>query len=472
MSRQQLPCASQTQRALLGIILQFPNRLSDCDRFGINDTHFQGVELELWQEIVWAEADGRPFDMNSLSDHLRNTRSSSNEAAALVGSLAECYSAEGVPAMLPDYCRTLVETKERRTACTLGEKLAAAARGHGDGWRDLIDRLASIGTDTGKEGFPKIVDAADLCANPPPIPPEVIEGVLHRGGKLVLGGGSKSFKTWTLMGLSLGVAAGTEFLGFECKRGRVFYVNLEIPEAFFTRRLGEICKAKGISLEKGSLDVLNLRGYAADAAVLLPRIIRMAKKMGYALIILDPIYKMLGERDENASRDMADLMNLIERMTVQTGAAVAFGSHFAKGNASGKESMDRISGSDVFARDPDSIMTMTRHEVEGCFSVEMTLRNHPPQMPFVVRWRHPLMVVEPLLDPAKLKQKPGCKEIVSAEEVLNELGDDALTFSDWCQKATETLLISNDTFKRRLRELKKTARVGQSPMEGNKYVKA
>ena len=102
----------------------------------------------------------------------------------------------------------------------------------------------------------------------------------------------------------------------------------------------------------------------------------------------------------------------------------------------------------------------------------MTLRNHPPQMPFVVRWRHPLMVVEPLLDPAKLKQKPGCKEIVSAEEVLNELGDDALTFSDWCQKATETLLISNDTFKRRLRELKKTARVRQSPMEGNKYVKA
>ena len=64
MSRQQLPCASQTQRALLGIILQFPNRLSDCDRFGINDTHFQGVELELWQEIVWAEADGRPFDIN------------------------------------------------------------------------------------------------------------------------------------------------------------------------------------------------------------------------------------------------------------------------------------------------------------------------------------------------------------------------------------------------------------------------
>src|ERR1051325_5990145 len=34
-------------------------------------------------------------------------------------------------------------------------------------------------------------------------------------------------------------------------------------------------------------------------------------------------------------------------------AAVALAGHFTKGNASAKEAIDRISGSGVFARDPD-----------------------------------------------------------------------------------------------------------------------
>lgn len=38
------------------------------------------------------------------------------------------------------------------------------------------------------------------------------------------------------------------------------------------------------------------------------------------------------------------------RLTVETGAGVAFGSHFSKGNQIQKESIDRISGSGVFAR--------------------------------------------------------------------------------------------------------------------------
>ena len=41
--------------------------------------------------------------------------------------------------------------------------------------------------------------------------------------------------------------------------------------------------------------------------------------------------------------------------------------------------MDRISGSG---------------NADDFFAVEMTLRNHPPQEPFVVRREHPLMVID------------------------------------------------------------------------------
>jgi len=71
-------------------------------------------------------------------------------------------------------------------------------------------------------------------------------------------------------------------------------------------------------------------------------------------------------------------------LAVTTGAAVALAGHFSKGNASAKESIDRISGSGVLARDPDSLITFTRHEEQDAFTVEMTLRNLAPVEPFVV----------------------------------------------------------------------------------------
>lgn len=63
--------------------------------------------------------------------------------------------------------------------------------------------------------------------------------------------------------------------------------------------------------------------------------------------------------------------------------------------------MDRIGGSGVFASDPDTIVRMTRHKVDDAFAVEMTLRNHPPQEPLVVRREHPLMIIGVKLFPAK-----------------------------------------------------------------------
>ena len=39
---------------------------------------------------------------------------------------------------------------------------------------------------------------------------------------------------------------------------------------------------------------------------------------------------------------MAALMNSLERLSVTTGAAVAFAAHYSKGNQSGKEAIDRV----------------------------------------------------------------------------------------------------------------------------------
>jgi hypothetical protein len=315
------------------------------------------------------------------------------------------------------------------------------------------------GADAYIGGLPEIEDACDLMEREGVLPLELIAGVLHQGAKLVLGGGSKSFKTWSLLDMAISVATGTDWWGFNTHQGHVLYVNFEIQKPFFAARLREVQAAKKVNLMPGQLHTHNLRGHAADADIVIPMIEDKMKSNSYALVVIDPLYKLLGSKDENATRDMAAIMNRLETLAVNTGAAVVFGSHFAKGNASGKESMDRISGSGVFARDPDAILTMTAHETDGAFTVDLTLRNNKPQEPFVVRRLHPLMIRDEVLDPAKLKTKPGRKTVVEADELLVLLDEEPLSSKDWQEKAEAVFGIKRTAFLDKTKKLREDRKV-------------
>ena len=255
--------------------------------------------------------------------------------------------------------------------------------------------------------LPDLIDAADFLATPIEQPAELVAGILHKGSKLAFGGSSKSFKTWSLLDLAISVATGLNWLGRPTAQGRVLFVNFEIQPHPWQRRIIAVAKAKGVKIEHGTIHLLNLRGHAADFRQLIPRILERCRVENFALIILDPIYKLYGCTDENAAGDVAALLNSLERLATETGAAIAFGAHFAKGNAAGKEAIDRISGSGVFARDPDSLLIFTKHETDDAFTVEPILRNFAPVAPFAVRWQFPLMQLADDLDPAKLKQVAG-----------------------------------------------------------------
>jgi putative DNA primase/helicase len=304
--------------------------------------------------------------------------------------------------------------------------------------------------------LPAIVDAASFIQEKIETPPELVAGVLHQGSKLAFGGGSKTFKTWTLLDLALAVATGEPWLSFKTVKGRVLFLNFEIQPAFFQQRIRAVADAKRIALAHGMIDLWNLRGQAAGYASIFPRIIERVKDGGYALIVLDPIYKCYGDVDENSAGAVAGLMNSIEGLTVETGAAVAFGAHYSKGNQAGKEAIDRISGSGVFARDPDSILNFTKHEVEDAFTVEATLRNFKPIAPFVVRFLFPLMRRADELDPAKLKKKqPGRKRIHTVEKILDCLAGQSLTTTAWQKRASSEMGIPKTQFYELLEEAKK-----------------
>ena len=184
------------------------------------------------------------------------------------------------------------------------------------------------------------------------------------------------------------------------------------------------------------LDVWTLRGSGAALWQLLPALLAKIEAGKYTLIIIDPIYKVLGGRDENSAGDISQLCNELEQIAVKTGAAVLFAAHFSKGNQAGKEAIDRIGGSGVFSRDPDTIITLTKHaDSERAFTVDLILRNLPEQPPFVVEWDFSIMRQRTDLDPARLKQTAGRKREHDPRNLLaaiaNTTAENPISISAW-----------------------------------------
>ena len=298
-------------------------------------------------------------------------------------------------------------------------------------------------------GLPEWLDGNDLISLEAETPEVLIGGedggddgaILRRGSKLVIGGGSKMGKTWCLIDLALSVAAGGKWLGrFQCRQGTVLYVNLELKGHTAGKRMRWIAEKRGLTRGTGlrpevskAIKTWNLRGQCYDIVEMLEtarmRLVGNPDAPKFDLIILDPLYKTLGGKDENAAGDMAALMLELEQFADECKAAIAFAAHFSKGNQSGKESMDRISGSGVISRDPDAILTFTNHEEEDCFTMEAVLREFAPIAPLVLQWNAPVMNPRTDLDPTKLRQ-PGkstdqtAKRLEAMRAVLQKAGRD------------------------------------------------
>ena len=203
----------------------------------------------------------------------------------------------------------------------------------------------------------KVENLAEIWDDMPPLKPELIEGILRQGHKMLLVSSSKAGKTFALIELAVAIAEGRRWLGFRCKQGRVLYLNMELDEASFddrVRRVYEALKLENMNLQ--NIDIVHLRGQIEKLAKLVPQINRTIKGHDYAAVILDPTYK-LGIGDENAAEQVTMFCNAIDKIA-NTGASVIYAHHHSKGAQGAKASMDRASGSGVFARDADALLDM------------------------------------------------------------------------------------------------------------------
>ncbi len=306
--------------------------------------------------------------------------------------------------------------------------------------------------------FPEIENADSLLNEMVVMPSQLVEGVLHQGSKMVLASSSKAGKTWMLLDLAMSVATGKPWIKFPTTQGRVLFLNFEIQRAFIRSRIEALQQHKQVGC-LGDLDIWNLRGHLMEFERMAAEIVRQTADRAYSLIVLDPIYKALGGADENGSGTVGSLCNQLERISHHTGAAVVFAHHFPKGNQSKKSAIDRLSGSGVFARDADSIITLTEQETEDCYAMEFTLRNFKAMPPLVVGWDFPLLKFRETLDPNKLRGKKADK--CDPNELVELLGEAGLTSKEWEEMALANGWSRSSYFRIRKELLKAPAKVVQ-----------
>ena len=217
-------------------------------------------------------------------------------------------------------------------------------------WREWLDEV--------NDDLPEPEALADVWDDLPPLAPPLIEGVLRQGHKMLLAGPSKAGKSFALIELCVAIAEGAEWLGFRCAQGRVLYVNLELDRASCLHRFKDVYGALGIPAANiGNIDVWNLRGKSKPMDKLAPSLIRRAMKTRPIAVVIDPIYKVI-TGDENSADQMAHFCNQFDKVATELGCAVVYCHHHSKGGQGQKRSMDRASGSGVFARDPDALIDM------------------------------------------------------------------------------------------------------------------
>lgn len=287
-------------------------------------------------------------------------------------------------------------------------------------WSDWVEWVESMNDD-----LPDEENLADVLFNLPDYAEELIEGILRQGHKMLLVGPSKSGKSFSLIELCIAIAEGTKWMGRQCKQGDVLYVNFELDRASCLHRFKDVYQTLGLTPNNANrIFVWNLRGKTPALDQLVPKLIRRAEKKKYIAVVVDPIYKVI-TGDENSASEMAKFCNQFDKIADALGASVIYAHHHSKGAQGGKKSMDRASGSGVFARDPDALLDMIdldmNKEVKEHFIDEARVEAmHTVLDKYVPKWRTYIYQTKKTDDHDFEAMNDYCAEMLGFEQ-MNEL---------------------------------------------------
>lgn len=213
-----------------------------------------------------------------------------------------------------------------------------------------------------------------------------IDGLFRHGDNVMLTAPSKMGKSWFFATMATAIASGQNFCDLATEKGKVLMIDLELHKDDAIDRLWRISQANGLDAPPDDLFLWSLRLCQYTMQTLTECLENRLSKMGKVdVIILDPIYLLeAGEFDENSATCVKNLMVELNKIGAQTGATICLSHHYRKGKMGNEDHIDRGSGSGAFARFPDSILSLSKHEENKCAILEVTGRSMPVRPPLTI----------------------------------------------------------------------------------------
>lgn len=242
----------------------------------------------------------------------------------------------------------------------------------------------------------RILSLGQFMSQPfPPIISLVGDGVITAASLISIVGRAKLGKTWFATQLGLSFAGMSRFFISETlgigQHGRVLYINAEVAEAIFQKRLGLIlaeAKKKGLDTKavlKNFFPITVRGSLRLDRKAGEQEFIKLVDRIKPDLVVLDPVGP-LHSLDESKQQDMGKFLNFLLSVVSYFETAIVLVHHAGK-STENKEEIHYGRGSSVWGDRVDSNLNLMPYGEQGSairLKLSFTLRNGPPLDPLIV----------------------------------------------------------------------------------------
>ena len=371
-----LPQNLDAERSVLGAILLDESKLETTAHLAALD-FFHDHHRRIYRAMLAMHAQQRAIDLVTLMEFLTSERSL--EAAGGVGYLSSLM--DGVPKIsnVGQYVAIIKEKARLRAIIHHAEAMQRAAFDPSAN-ADTIEQLLQTNV-TGLQATAAHANGnghlgsslVDFMGMDFPPPEHLVEGLIPRGGSILIVALPHRMKSWFTISMALACTrAGTALGKLEVARPvRTMLVQVEDHESIVKQRIGGLitttqfmgCAPDNVWVVKRS----DFNGFTPEWCA---RLKRQAIEWKADLIILDVLRRIFqGHGDLNSPSDSASFLERIDEIRDSSGAAIALVHHENKKDA---DLMNASAGSYNFPGWANVVIQFKRKTMEGSGANQVT----------------------------------------------------------------------------------------------------
>lgn len=280
----------------------------------------------------------------------------------------------------------------------------------------------------------------------------MVEGLWGASAVGLIGGAPKCCKSWLGLDLAVSVASGTPALGLfhVDESGPALIYLAEDALAVVRERVENIVSHRGLDLRTISVHVITAPSLRLDKHVDRDRLLQTAARLKPRLLLLDPLVRLHGLNENDAS-EVSELLSYIRELQRNLDLSVILVHHTRKNSPAGMQAGQGLRGSGDLHAFGDSNLYLRR--VKGSLLLSMEHRAAAAPEPVVLE----LVVKQPKGIHLEVVGKPEEMRTRSfEEEILELLGKKpAVTRGE----LRETLAIKNEKLGKVLEDLQAAGRI-------------